>query len=121
MSRQHVHFAKGIPGTLQSSSTPLQISSNDDVVVGEKGAEPTSTSKVEATVISGMRANATIMVWVDVKRSIDEGGLKWWVSENGVVLTEGDEKGVVSMKWFDRVEVRGTDEVLWRRREDGES
>ena len=90
-------------------------------MVGDQGGEEAvgGVSQWEAKVISGMRANATVMVWVDVERSIKEGGLKWWRSENGVVLTEGDEKGTVSMEWFDRVEVRGTGEVLWRRGEGG--
>lgn len=100
----------------------------DDIVLGggggggdgdggrdEKIVAP--TEKVETKVVSGMRANATIMIWVDVARSIHDGSLKWWRSENGVVLTEGDDKGMVSMQWFDRVEVRGTREVLWRRGE----
>lgn len=73
-------------------------------------------------VISGMRASASILVWVDVKRSAEEGGLKWWRSNNGVVLTEGDEKGVVKMEWVERVERRGkgTGEAqsIWKRGEE---
>ncbi len=45
-------------------------------------------------------------------------GLKWWMSENNVVLTEGDADGVVPLKYFK--EVRGRRQgvgVLWR---DGE-
>lgn len=65
-------------------------------------------------VISGMRNGADVLVWVHVKKSAEEGGIKWWKSENGVVLTEGDEKGEVPLKWVDRVERRETREVIWK-------
>jgi 2'-phosphotransferase len=87
MGRNHVHFATGVPG--------------------------------EGSVISGMRGNAELLIWVDVKRSLEEGGgsIKWWLSANGVVLTEGDENGLVPTKWWKRVEARRANVgVLW---EDG--
>ncbi|KAH8879416.1 hypothetical protein GQ53DRAFT_756046 [Thozetella sp. PMI_491] len=70
-------------------------------------------------VISGMRADAELLVYVDVARSIDEGGLKWWMSQNGVVLTEGGEGGLVPVKYFREVVGRRPDVVgvLWK---DGE-
>ncbi|KAE9577226.1 hypothetical protein CGMCC3_g6941 [Colletotrichum fructicola] len=48
----------------------------------------------EKGVVSGMRRDAEVLVYVDVEAALAE-GMKWWVSENGVVLTEGDEEG-----WF---------------------
>lgn len=57
-------------------------------------------------VISGMRASATVLVWVDVRRSL-AAGMRWWRSANGVVLTEGDHDGVVRLEWVCRVLVRG--------------
>ncbi|OHW91577.1 tRNA 2-phosphotransferase 1 [Colletotrichum incanum] len=90
MGRNHVHFATGLPGD-------------------EKG------------VVSGMRKDAEVLVYVDVERALrEEEGMKWWVSENGVVLTEGDEEGRVPTRLF--WEVRAREEtagvgVLWR---DGE-
>lgn len=88
MGRNHVHFATGLPGD-------------------EKG------------VVSGMRRDAEVLVYVDVERALrEEEGMKWWISENGVVLTEGDGEGLVPCRLFK--EVRGREEgvgVLWR---DGE-
>ncbi|TAQ91224.1 hypothetical protein B7494_g455 [Chlorociboria aeruginascens] len=67
-------------------------------------------------VISGMRENAELLVYVDVKRSLEDGE-KWWISDNGVVLTEGDENGVVGTKYWAKVVGRKEDVgVLW---EDG--
>ena len=69
-----------------------------------------------APVISGMRASSSILVWVAVKKSAEaalghdpeagEPGLKWWRSANGVLLTEGNARGRVSLKWVVCVEER---------------
>jgi len=68
-------------------------------------------------VISGMRKDAQILVYVDIRKSLVD-GVKWWLSENGVVLTEGDENGVLSTKYFQSVVGRTADlGTLWQ---DGE-
>ncbi|KAK5664032.1 hypothetical protein OQA88_246 [Cercophora sp. LCS_1] len=73
----------------------------------------------EKGVISGMRKDAELLVYVDAEKSMRD-GVKWWISDNGVVLTEGaeEEGGLVSTKYFKEVVGRtqgvGT---LWR---DGE-
>jgi len=88
MNRNHVHFSTGLPE--------------------DNGKE----------VISGMRSDAEVLVYVDVERSIREGGLKWWMSDNGVVLTEGNEEGMVEKKFFKEVVGRRQNVgVLWK---DGE-
>lgn len=73
-----------------------------------------SRPKEEAVdrVISGMRNTSTIVVWVDVKKSL-EGGVKWWRSENKVVLTEGmGEPKMLGFEWFKWVERRGNPPTL---------
>ncbi|KAJ9646180.1 tRNA 2'-phosphotransferase [Knufia peltigerae] len=41
-------------------------------------------------VISGMRSDAQILVYVDIRRAlVEQPDMKWWRSENGVVLTDG--------------------------------
>ncbi|KAL8863589.1 MAG: hypothetical protein Q9178_000270 [Gyalolechia marmorata] len=138
MGRQHVHFAMGMPDgnaasktTAPGSSsefTPTAINDHDENSAAEISTltldpiiEPSSktTDAQQEQVISGMRASADHLIWVDVKRSAAEGGLKWWKSANGVVLTEGDEKGVVGLKWVTRVELRRTREVIYRPGEPG--
>lgn len=75
----------------------------------------------DGEVLSGMRGDAELLVYVDVRRSLEDGsGMRWWVSENGVVLTEGmGEEGLVPVKYFKEVVGRKGDVVgvLWR---DGE-
>jgi 2'-phosphotransferase len=69
-------------------------------------------------IISGMRKDAEVLIYVDIQKSLKDGGVLWWISDNGVVLTEGDENGVLSTKYFKKVTGRELDVgTLW---EDGE-
>ncbi|OAP54526.1 hypothetical protein AYL99_10974 [Fonsecaea erecta] len=41
-------------------------------------------------VISGMRSDAQILIYVDIRKALAEAPtMKWWRSENGVILSEG--------------------------------
>nr|XP_039272771.1 tRNA 2'-phosphotransferase 1-like [Styela clava] len=53
----------------------------------------------ESHVTSGMRSNCEIIIELDLEKAL-EAGLKFYVSTNNVVLTEGDESGTVSAKYF---------------------
>jgi 2'-phosphotransferase len=65
-------------------------------------------------VISGMRGDAEVLIYVDIERSLQDGGILWWISDNGVVLTEGDENGVLPTKYWKKVVGRRQDVgVLW--------
>ncbi|KAL8757062.1 MAG: hypothetical protein Q9199_002503 [Rusavskia elegans] len=142
MGRRHVHFAMGLPdrkatskitassGSAAEEFTPTiagdQVkdpTTADDISTLTLGSTAKQSSETDAEqkeqVISGMRASADHLIWVDVKRSAAEGGLKWWKSANGVVLTEGDENGVVALKWVKRVEIRRTGEVIYEPQEAG--
>ncbi|KAI2630723.1 KptA family-domain-containing protein [Hypoxylon sp. NC1633] len=104
MARQHVHFGTG----LLAGDSAEELKQTDGGGVG--GERP--------LVVSGMRSDAELLVFVDVERSLRDGGMKWWISANGVVLTDGNEDGVVPPRYFK--EVRGRRQgvgVLWR---DGE-
>lgn len=77
-----------------------------------------STGTPEEGVVSGMRKDAELLIEIDVERSIKDGGLTWWKSENGVMLTEGDAEGTLSSRFFRKVTGRKEDVgVLW---EEGE-
>jgi 2'-phosphotransferase len=87
MSRNHIHFSTGLP------------------------------EDTEAKVISGMRNDAEILIYIDIRKSLEDGGIKWWLSDNGVVLSEGNAEGVVPTKYWKLVKGRRQDVgVLW---EDG--
>lgn len=87
MARNHVHFSTGLPEETNSG------------------------------VISGMRADTEILIYVNLQKSLEDGAMQWWLSENGVVLTEGDEQGLVPTKYWKLVKGRKQDVgILW---EDG--
>ncbi|KAJ6559168.1 KptA family-domain-containing protein [Mycena vulgaris] len=58
---------------------------------------------VGENVISGMRGSSQVLIFVNVQRALDE-GIKFFLSNNGVILTEGDERGILGTQFFDRVE-----------------
>lgn len=91
MTRNHIHFASGLPAGFK----PLESSSGD----GASDAAP---------VISGMRMSSTVLIYIDIAAALDA-GIPFFVSENGVILTEGNEKGVLPYEFFSRVESRKKD------------
>ncbi|KAL9029103.1 MAG: hypothetical protein Q9196_002616 [Gyalolechia fulgens] len=123
MGRQHIHFAMGVPSS-SSAKNPMVTTTKpgETATIDLDDARDRTNADAEVEgeqVISGMRNGADVLVWVHVKRSAEDGGIQWWKSENGVVLTEGDEKGEVPLKWVDRVEKRETGEVIWEPSDDG--
>ena len=56
----------------------------------------------EEGVVSGMRGSCEVAVYVDVGKSMAL-GLKWYRSANGVLLTPGDEAGLVPPSCFEKV------------------
>ena len=53
-------------------------------------------------IMLGMRASSQILIYIDIEKAI-EGGLKFWLSANGVILSEGDENGYLSHHYFQKV------------------
>jgi 2'-phosphotransferase len=92
MGRNHIHFASGLPAGFKSLA--IDVASTE-----EKEAAP---------VISGMRNNSTVLVYVDINAAL-AAGIKFYISENGVILTEGNEKGLLSYEFFKLVESRKKD------------
>jgi 2'-phosphotransferase len=82
MARTHVHFASGLPAGFKSED-----------------------ADTTAPVISGMRNSSSILVFVDIKKAV-EAGVKFWKSENGVILSEGNENGLIGLQFFSKVEDR---------------
>nr|KAJ0190940.1 hypothetical protein LSAT_V11C800423480 [Lactuca sativa] len=50
----------------------------------------------------GMRRDVNVLIFLDIRKAI-EGGMKLYISDNKVILTEGFE-GVVPVKYFERIE-----------------
>jgi 2'-phosphotransferase len=120
MSRVHVHFATG--PNLQSvlDSNEEKTTENREATMGEQKA-----------VISGMRSDAQIFIYINVRKAL-EMGIPFWRSENGVVLSDGvvgsetdareeekkkEVKVVPTECWDVVVEVRKGMGVIWREGE----
>ena len=93
MGRNHIHFATGLPEKMPKLNEDFQSLSKPK-------------TEREDAIISGMRTQSTIVIWVDVRKSL-EGGVKWWRSDNKVILTEGlGEPKMLAFEWFKWVETR---------------
>ena len=51
----------------------------------------------------GMRSWSQILIFINIQKALDA-GIKFFLSDNGVVLTEGDDKGFLRPEFFERVE-----------------
>lgn len=98
MGRNHVHFATGLPSGFKPIDADGAGSGTTDA--GEE------VPVVDAPVISGMRVSSTVLVYVDLEKAM-KSGLNFWRSDNGVILTDGGEAGIVPLEFFKLVEERG--------------
>ncbi|KAF8813017.1 hypothetical protein BYT27DRAFT_7085488 [Phlegmacium glaucopus] len=55
------------------------------------------------SVISGMRTSSQILIFINLQKALDA-GIKFFFSDNGVILTEGDGEGFLRPEFFERVE-----------------
>lgn len=115
MTRQHIHFATGVPAQLCATFKLPQGETNNSAGEGKANGKKAVPEEAETTevaalpdkkdapiVLSGMRNTSTLLIFLDFKRAL-ENGLKFFMSENGVVLCAGNEKGVVPVEFFERV------------------
>ncbi|XP_024024288.1 tRNA 2'-phosphotransferase 1 isoform X1 [Morus notabilis] len=57
---------------------------------------------MDGEVISGMRRDVNVLIFLDVKKALEE-GMKLYVSDNKVILTEGFD-GVIPVKYFKKID-----------------
>lgn len=119
MGRNHIHFATG-------------PSLEETLPHGRQGnPAPPAKQRSQSTVISGMRWDTTILIYIDIKKALTA-GCPFWRSENGVILSEGLDTGeqaegvhddrkdentrkkIVPLEFFDVVVERGKGlGILW--------
>ncbi|KAL9619287.1 MAG: hypothetical protein Q9160_006052 [Pyrenula sp. 1 TL-2023] len=101
MTRTHIHFATG----------PKLDDIRQGVEVGQKGGRKAIDSAVlGGTVISGMRSDAQVLIYIDIRKAL-QNGIPFWRSENSVILSEGiplkqdnQERRGISLEYFTIVE-----------------
>lgn len=90
MTRQHIHLAQGIAG--------------DGVISGDffpHHVAPFVTNS-QRHVPTGMRNSSQVYIYVDLASAL-RADLKFYLSQNGVVLTPGDQQGFLAPQFFERV------------------
>ncbi|KAF3273826.1 hypothetical protein TWF970_008414 [Orbilia oligospora] len=98
MTRTHIHCAAGLP---------------------KASVHPETGEEIPA-VLSGMRFDAEVLFYIDILKGVQD-GLKFWRSDNGVILTTGrEEEDCLPMDYVLRVEDvggRAGGGELWTRDE----
>ncbi|KAL2430845.1 hypothetical protein ABEF95_013898 [Exophiala dermatitidis] len=106
MGRNHIHFATGPALDQVLGLADAGGGGNNDAAAAAKQdgqKDQTEDSKTndgvigsiltKNKVISGMRSDAQILIYVDIRKALAENpDMTWWRSENGVILTEGVER-----------------------------
>lgn len=118
MGRNQIHFATG--PTLESV-----LAAQEEV----KAQQQQPPNKSDTAVISGMRWDAQVLIYIDLRKAL-AAGCPFWRSENGVILSEGlpvatgcddangDQQKILSVDFFDVVvERRAGLGKLWERGE----
>lgn len=128
MTRNHVHFATGPP--LDAVLPAHSLDHTDIAQQRQKGN--LSHLMGENKVISGMRSDAQILLYIDIRKALhEEPEMKWWRSENGVILTDGiatdaqaegaggggGVKIVPAKYWLAAVELKEGLGLLWKQGE----
>lgn len=108
MGRNHVHFATG-PSLESVLPTHKDGTPHANTALGDHNAAATQN---DGRVISGMRKDAQVLIYLDIRKALAV-GCPFWRSENGVILSEGipvskgaddgEVQKLVSVDFFDVV------------------
>lgn len=89
MTRNHIHLAQGLIG--------------HNIVSGKSFLPPSHQFLIPS--LPGMRHSASVFIYIDLQKAINA-GIEFGLSANGVVLSAGNEEGVIPPEFFQRVEQR---------------
>ena len=94
MKRNHIHFATGLPKNIIS-----------------EGESKRREEEKKAAPISGMRATSQIYIYINGERCARD-GIQFFRSDNGVILTAGNDEGLLPVEYFKQVVLASSGKVL---------
>ncbi|KAJ0111128.1 hypothetical protein Patl1_00253 [Pistacia atlantica] len=88
--------------TVESESLLKPILSAEEVPVCVHGTYKKYLESILESGLNRMRRDVNVLIFLDVRKALDD-GMKLYMSDNRVILTEGFD-GVVPVKYFEKVE-----------------
>ena len=70
--------------------------------MARKHIHMSSQHKGSKDIISGMRTRSNVMIYIDLDKAI-AAGIKFYISTNQVILSEGNQEGMIPAKFFKEV------------------
>jgi 2'-phosphotransferase len=70
--------------------------------MGRKHIHMSSQHKCSKEMISGMRKRSNVMIYIDLDKAI-AAGIKFYISKNQVILSEGNDQGMLPVEFFKEV------------------
>lgn len=87
MQRNHIHFSYTVPPNFRK-------------LLEEKNEYNSPVDDVPAT--SGVRKNCQVLIFFDVEK-LKNSGLQFYKSENDVILSSGDENGLIGVDFISKI------------------
>merc|ERR1712071_496934 len=74
----------------------------------------TASDRVDKSigVISGFRGSCEVLIYIDMPAAISS-GIKFYVSENNVILSPGNDQGLLPSKFFEKVIDKNTSAIIF--------
>jgi len=101
---EEIKFADDLPVAVHGTSAKAwELISKEGLSRMKRNHIHLATGLPSSGVKSGMRANSQVLIYINVVKAMSD-GLVFQRSANGVILTEGDDKGFILPEYFVNVE-----------------
>ncbi|KAG0678448.1 hypothetical protein C6P42_000487 [Pichia californica] len=94
MNRNHIHFSNSIPSQFLKYIPNISNDNNNN-------NNNNNNNLSEKIAISGIRSNANILIFLNIKKIRNNSNLKFFKSLNDVILTPGNDNGIITLDYID--------------------